>query len=253
MAKLVKIFISAFSIICIAPRNFLVMAVGTREERFYSSEGGNGGPRHGPQNPSPANNTNAGQPNYSSSNTSPAPVKPEPKTINFYTNRNNIGFLYNVGAKKFIGTDAHRYWLKAVDEASSPLPIEIVVSYGNGIGTYTEIISVDSVKSPNEGKRTHSDFHANVKRFDVGGGKHKKSCYLYGHTSTYNRFSITPPYYKGDSAFKILRSSFCLGVTSDNSLMEMPCVDDTTEGEGTEENDRQLFKFCRQNSADKCY
>ncbi|EIJ88788.1 hypothetical protein NEQG_00607 [Nematocida parisii ERTm3] len=181
MAKLVKIFISAFSIICIASRNFLVMAVGTREERFYSSEGGNRGPRHEPQNPSPSSNTNAGQPNYSSSNTSPAPAKPEPKTINFYTNKNNVGFLYNVGAKKFIGTDAHRYWLKAVDEASSPLPIEIVVSYGNGIGTYTEIISVDSVKSPNEGKRANTDFHSDVKRFDVGGGKTKNLLFIWSH------------------------------------------------------------------------
>ncbi|KAI5165449.1 hypothetical protein NEIRO03_0356 [Nematocida sp. AWRm78] len=184
-------------------------------------------------------------PIYSSSNTPFASVTPEPKIINYYTSKSNVGFLYNIGAKKFIGTDPHKYFIRLVDGASSPMPIEIAISYGNGIGTYVEIIAVDSVSSPNEGKRTSSDFHTNVKRIDTGGGNDGKTCYLYGRTSDWNRFAITPPYYDGDTAFKILKSSNCLGATSDNFLKEMPCVDDTTDGEGTEENDRQLFKFCK--------
>ncbi|KAI5165450.1 hypothetical protein NEIRO03_0355 [Nematocida sp. AWRm78] len=192
-------------------------------------------------------------PIYSSSNTPFASVTPERRKINYYTNKSNVGFLYNIGAKKFIGTGYPENFLLGVTNTNQATPIEIVVSHGNGIGTYTEIIAVGSIRSPNEGKRTSSDFHTNVKRFDIGGGHDKILCYLYDRTSTYNRFAITPAYYKKDSAFKIVLSNLCLTLEATNSLIARPCVDDTTGGEGTDYNDRQLFKFCRQNSDDKCF
>ncbi|EIJ88790.1 hypothetical protein NEPAR06_0709 [Nematocida parisii] len=193
-------------------------------------------------------------PDYGVSHKTKAPKMHDCRKINFYSKKINAGYLYNVGTKRFIGTDDKKYWVSAVDIHSKPLPIAIVASFGDGVGVYTEILSVDSVESPNLGNKTSTGYYENVKRIDVGGGKNNKSCYLHDRSSTYNRFSITPPYYKGGSEFKILKSPNCLGVTTDNSLIEMPCVDDTTEGEGTEENDRQLFKFCRTISSDisKC-
>ncbi|EHY66336.1 hypothetical protein NERG_01032 [Nematocida ausubeli] len=189
---------------------------------------------------------------YKNPDTSAEERAPPQKETSFYSNKHNVGFLYNVGSKKYIGADSAKYWLNAVDDNTPPLPIAIVESYGQSIGSYYEIISVDSVSKPNFGTRSSNDLYTNVKRFDVGGGPSQKRCYLYGHTSVYNRFVITPSYYKKDDSFKIRRSTFCLGVASNNQLLEMACVDDTTNGKRTEENDRQLFKFCRADSGDRC-
>ncbi|KAI5189478.1 hypothetical protein NEMIN01_0541 [Nematocida minor] len=175
---------------------------------------------------------------------------PEKREINFYSNKPNIGYLYNVGSKKFIGTDNKHYWLFAVD--NNPLLVALVTSYGEKIGTYQEIIPVENTQNPKLGKKNSSDVHAGVKRFDVGGGSGKKRCYLFGSTSPYNRFVVTPPYYKNSSAFKIQRFGFCLGIDASMNLMQMDCVDDTTDGHGTPENDMQLFKLCRVESSNRC-
>ncbi|OAG33380.1 hypothetical protein NEIG_00935 [Nematocida sp. ERTm5] len=185
------------------------------------------------------------RPDYGFSHRTKAPKLHECREINFYSKKINAGYLYNVGTKRFIGTDDKKYWVSAVDGFSKPLPIAIVSSLGNGVGVYTEILSVGSVESPNLGKELSTGYYENVKRIDIGGGPKGNQAILYGFSSTKNRFAITPPYYKGGSEFKILKSPNCLGIAKDNSLMEMPCVDDTTYGEGTEENDRQLFKFCK--------
>lgn len=179
-------------------------------------------------------------------------AKPRRK-IQFYTNKLNAGYLYNVGAKKFIAADSNDQWLMAVDAKTPPLLITIAPSYGHNIGTYMEILPIRDLQHPQLGHSLSNDYHAGIKRFDSGGDNNNKNrCYLYHETSVFNRYAITPPYYEGSTAFKILRATMCLGVDLENKLMEMKCVDDTTEGYGTNENDRQLFTFCPANSLDKC-
>ncbi|KAI5189479.1 hypothetical protein NEMIN01_0542 [Nematocida minor] len=197
-----------------------------------------------PENPSPI-----GAPRDENAYARPQ-APPEKRVINFYTKKTNIGYLYNVGTNKFLGTDSNKYWLFAVDK--NPLLIAIVTSYGQSIGTYQEIIPVDDAENPKLGSQNSSDLYAGVKRIDTGGGSNQNRCYLYGATSTYNRFVISPPYYKNSTAFKIQRLGYCLGIDASMNLMQMNCVEDTTDGHGTPENDMQLFKFCRTDSPEKC-
>lgn len=178
---------------------------------------------------------------------------PERKEINFYTNKKNLGFLYNIGAKKYIGVNPFSLDLSVVDSSSAPLPISIVTSFDERFGSYQEIVYIGSIRNPNLGTKNSSDYHSGIMRFDAGGYPNNTRYYLYGLTSPYNKLVVTPPYYKNSSAFKVRRKDKCMGVDRRNRLMDMPCVDDRTDGTGKdEENDRQLFIFCREDSADKC-
>ncbi|KAH9387079.1 uncharacterized protein NEMAJ01_1975 [Nematocida major] len=217
--------------------------------------------RSGHPHPPYGTNSHVPQPQYgtrtddvppSNQQTPNGPPTKQKKRIMYYSNKINAGYLYSVGAQKYIGTDPNEYWLSAVESTSAPLLISIVPSYGNRIGSYMEIIDIKDKDHPQLGRKASNDFHYGAKRFDVGGGPHKNRCYLYGATSTYNRFVITPPYYKEGPAFKIIRNSSCLGIDSANNLMEVGCVDDTTDGYGTTENDMQLFEFHPVGCGDKC-
>jgi len=173
------------------------------------------------------------------------------KEVNFMTNKITKGYLYNVGTKKFIAKAPGNTLMALSAPKARPLPISIFTSFSNSIGTYQEIMSLDSGDYSQYHSRYYGDPYYGSKRFDVYGGLGQKRLGLYITTTTANRMAITPPYYKGESAFKIRISSFCISVDSDNYLVKGQCVDDNN-GIPTEENDRQLFVFCNAEKADAC-
>ncbi|KAI5191473.1 hypothetical protein NECID01_1467 [Nematocida sp. AWRm77] len=184
----------------------------------------------------------------SSNEMSKTPIR---KKVNFKTTKVNVGYLYNVGTKKFIA-EVENNNLKALDPTQKhPLLVTIVTTFSNSIGTYQEIIAVRNPTSPQLGTANYYDPHYSAKRFDVYGGLGQYKLGLYYTTTVANRMSISPPYYKDESSFKIQISKYCLSIDKDDYLVKGECVDDAS-GVPTAENDRQLFEFCSSEKIDAC-
>ncbi|KAI5181147.1 hypothetical protein NEOKW01_1366 [Nematocida sp. AWRm80] len=173
------------------------------------------------------------------------------RRINMYTTKPNIGYLYNVGTGRFLGSQSND--VIAVESPNAAIPISITTAYNSNIGTFQSIIAVKNADKPDFGRAAHGDPNYDALRFDVWGGvEHNTIVGLYYTTTTANRVSITLPYYVDDSAFKIKISRWCLGINTNNHLAKVSCVDDDN-GIPTDANNRQLFKFCRYNKVAACY
>lgn len=194
---------------------------------------------------------NSYKPSNESSDTHEYPSKMK-KTVNFPTTTPSIGYLYNVGTKKFVAKDSNDFIIFSSIEKKRPMHLYIATSFNRSTGTYQEILSASS--PPTKSSRNYfvrNDQHFGTKRLNVSGGKYKNAVNLYFTSTVANRFVITPPYYKNESAFKIRISTGCLTVDRNNNLVKGQCVDDE-DGTPTDENNRQLFEFCPANSIDEC-
>ncbi|OAG32171.1 hypothetical protein NEDG_02090 [Nematocida displodere] len=166
-----------------------------------------------------------------------------PKPINYLSTKLNVGYLYNRGTKKLVTLGSGNHAFSENKSAPDPAPFAIVVDYSDWVGTFVSILTVNlPPKKPDLGSRSTYETHNHVNRLDVLGGIWNKKIGLWGTTMLTNRMGITPPYYKGESAFKIKLWDQCLTVASDNRLITDPCIDDNN-GMPTDANNRQLFEW----------
>lgn len=176
-----------------------------------------------------------------------------PKKVNFATNKPNIGYLYNRGSRKFIGIENNnKKKLKALERNNrNVLKFALQIGFTPEIGTYQILSVIKDEDKVDTGYSRSWDDHYGVDRIDVFNGLSEKYVGLYYTTTAANRIVLSQPYYRGETAFKIQISQYCMAVDNSDYMIKTECTDDNN-GIPTPENDRQLFELCSVEDFNEC-
>ncbi|OAG32170.1 hypothetical protein NEDG_02089 [Nematocida displodere] len=170
------------------------------------------------------------------------------KTVNFYMKKPNLGFLYNRGSRNFLAKGPKNAIMSVNNAAPKPMRLGIVSDTSHWSGTFHSILQFeDQPRTPYYGRKSDYESNQLVPRISIAGSINQKAMNLLTYTNHINRMVFSPPYYVGDSGFKIHLGTDCLSVDTSNNLVKIACVEDHN-GTPTDENNRQLFDWCSEDS-----